>query len=272
MRYDLIIRNGRIVDGTGAPWFYGDVAVNGDTIVKIGNLKADAAIREIDAAGRVVCPGFIDSHTHYDLVPFAFGEFLYPLVEDKLLQGVSTVITGCCGNSMAPVTEENKGAWLKRRTSRNIKRHEEAHWNSFAEYLSELEKQKLGTNFACYVGHTTLRFNVLGLQDKKADADDMARMKALLRRSMEEGAIGLSAGLIYAPATFADNAELVELASVLADFNAPFSCHLRDESWHWLEAAGELIEVAEKKRHSGADPPCEDQAPEKFRRTGPKAH
>lgn len=251
MKYEIIIRNGKIVDGTGSPWYTGDVAVDGGRIVKIGNLQSDLAAREIDASGKIVSPGFIDTHTHYDLVPFEFAEFLYPLAEDKLLQGVTTVITGCCGNSMAPVTNENKGAWLKRRTSRNIERHEEAHWNSFAEYFSELEKRPLGINFASYVGHTTIRFNVLGLSDQKPTRADMEHMKELLRQSLKEGAIGLSSGLIYAPAVFSEHSELVELASVLSEFNAPFASHLRNEENNWIEATKEMIDIVEKNHIPG---------------------
>ncbi len=246
MHYGTIIRNGRVVDGSGTPWYMADVAITGDSIAEIGKFKGCRADIEIDAAGKVVCPGFIDTHTHYDLVPFEFAGFVNRLVEDKLLQGVTTVITGCCGNSMAPIAEANKAAWLKRRTSRNIERHEDAHWNSFGEYLSELEKCPLGTNFASYVGHTTLRFNALGLSDAQPTEDDMASMKEMLRQALEEGAVGLSAGLIYAPAIFSNNDEIVELASVLAEFNAPFACHLRNETSGWLDAVRDVIEVAEK--------------------------
>lgn len=251
MRFDTIIRNGRIVDGSGTPWYMADVAIAGDSIVGIGKLRGCRADIEIDAAGKVVCPGFIDTHTHYDLVPFEFAGFLNRLVEDKLLQGATTVITGCCGNSMAPVTNENKAGWLKRRTSRNIERHEDARWNSFGEYLAELEKCPLGTNFASYVGHTTLRFNALGLSDAQPTKGDMESMKEMLRRALEEGALGLSAGLIYAPAIFSKNDELVDLASVLSEFNAPFACHLRNETSGWLDAARDVIEVAEKNRIPG---------------------
>lgn len=246
MHYDIIIRNGKIVDGTNSPWFRGDIGINDDIIVKIGNLRNFIAKHEIDAFGKIVSPGFIDTHTHYDMVPFEFAEFLYPFVDDKLLQGVTTVITGCCGNSMAPVTDENKGLWFLRRASRNIERYREVSWNSFKEYQTELGKRSLGTNFASYVGHTTIRFNALGLSNKKPTKADMDIMKNMLRQSLKEGALGMSAGLIYAPAIFSDNGELVELASVLSEFNAPFACHLRNESWDWLEAVKEVIEVAER--------------------------
>ena len=251
MMYETIIRNGRIIDGSGAPWFRGDVAIDNSKIVKIGVLHNDQGRNEIDAEDSIVCPGFIDTHTHYDMVPFPFGEFINPRCEEKLLQGISTLIVACCGNSMAPLIAESKGEWLLRRTSRNIVRWEEAPWLTFAEYLSALDACELGTNFASYVGHTTLRFNCLGTEDRPPSVKEMEFMKTQLREAMEDGAIGMSSGLPYAPAVFSSTEELIELASVLKEFQAPFACHLREETWKWIESVEELIQVAEANHIPG---------------------
>ena len=244
--YDILIENAKIVDGTGSPWYKSDIGITGDTIKKIGNLKNSYGKYKIDAIGKVVCPGFIDTHTHFDLAPFGFGEFRDPLLKMRLYQGVTTQIAGCCGNSMAPITEKNKQEWFAQRTSRAIKRSNEAKWLTFKGLFEELKKQNLGTNYAYYVGHSTLRFNVLGFRSKKADNNDIKKMKKLLRRSIEEGAIGLSTGLAYSPGIFSDTEELVKLCSVLSDYNAIYASHIRSDTDQFLNAVKEVIEIAEK--------------------------
>jgi len=251
MEFDILIKGAKIVDGTGSPWYKGDIGIIADKIKKIGNLKNFTGKNIIDAKGKVVCPGFIDTHTHFDLVPFEFGEFQDPLLKMRLYQGITTQIAGCCGNSMAPITLENKKEWLSQRTARAIRRHGEANWLSFKELFIELGKQDLGTNYAYYAGHATLRFNVLGFSSKKADKNDIEKMKQLLRQSIEEGAIGLSTGLVYSPGIFSDTEELVELCSVLSDYNAIYASHIRSDTGKFLDAVEEVIEIAERNSIPG---------------------
>jgi N-acyl-D-amino-acid deacylase len=245
MEFDILIKGAKIIDGTGSPWYKGDIGVIGDKIKKIGNLKNSIGKHNINATGKVVCPGFIDAHTHFDLVPFEFGEFRDPLLKMRLYQGITTQIAGCCGNSMAPVTKKNKQEWLAQRTSRTIRRYNEANWLIFKEFFKELKKQSLGTNYAYYVGHSTLRFNVLGFSSNKADKNNIRKMKKLLRQSIEEGAIGLSTGLAYSPGIFSDTDELVELCSVLSDYNAIYASHIRNDTDKFLDAVKEVIKIAE---------------------------
>ena len=244
--FDILIKDAKIIDGTGSPWYKGDIGITGDKIKKIGNLKNFTGKYKINAMGKVVCPGFIDTHTHFDLAPFEFGEFRDPLLKMRLYQGITTQIAGCCGNSMAPLTEGNKQEWFAQRTSRAIRRYNEANWLTFKELFKELKKQDLGTNYAYYVGHSTLRFNVLGFSSNKADKNDIKKMKKLLRQSIEEGAIGLSTGLAYSPGIFSDTEELVELCSVLSDYNAIYASHIRSDTGKFLNAVKEVIEIAER--------------------------
>jgi len=251
MEFDVLIKDAKIVDGSGVPSYKGDIGIIGEKINKIGNLSSYPAKYCIDANNKIVSPGFIDTHTHFDLVPFAFGEFRDPLLKMRLYQGITTQVAGCCGNSMAPITEKNKQEWLIQRTSRVIKRYKEAHWETFEEFFTELEKQELGTNYAYYVGHSTLRFNALGFSSNKATKDDMEKMKRLLRQSIEAGAIGLSTGLVYSPGVFSDTEELVDLCSVLSDYNAIYASHIRNDTDKFLKAVEEVVEIAEKNSIPG---------------------
>jgi len=249
--FDILIRDAKIVDGSGMPCYTGDIGIIGEKINKIGQLKSYPFKYCINAKNKVASPGFIDTHTHFDLAPFDFGEFRDPLLEMRLNQGITTQVAGCCGNSMAPITEQNKKKWFTQRTSRVIKRYQEAHWGSFGEFLDELEKQKLGTNYAYYVGHGTIRYNVMGFSAKKPTRNDMNEMKRLQRNSIEEGAIGLSTGLAYSPGIFSDTEELVELGSVLSDYHAIYASHIRSDTAEFLNAVKEVVEIAEKNHIPG---------------------
>lgn len=173
MEYDIFIKNAKIIDGSGNPWFFGDVGVINDKISFVGYNKNNKGKVEIDATGKVLAPGFIDSHTHFDLGPFKFIDFEDHFLVRRLYQGITTQITGCCGNSPAPVTKENKKEWLLDDCDGNV---DNANWNSFKEYLDELDKCELGTNIASYVGHGTIRYNVLGYSDRLPNEDEMKKM------------------------------------------------------------------------------------------------
>jgi hypothetical protein len=176
-RYDLLIRNGRIVDGSGAPSFAGDVAVKGDTIVAIGPALRGEAATVIDAKGQVVSPGFIDLHTHARR-----GIFDVPTAENYVRQGVTTIFEGPDGSSPLPIRE----------------------------FLAKVEAAKPAVNFATFVGHGSIREAILGTVDKQPTAEELEKMKALAREAMEEGAFGLSTGLFYVPGTFAKTEEVIE--------------------------------------------------------------
>lgn len=244
MKFDILIRNAKIVDGSGCPWIFGDIGVSGDKIAAVGNLKDSKGITEIDAARRIVCPGFIDSHTHFDIGSFKSADLEDHYLVRRLYQGITTQISGCCGNSPAPITERNKGEWLD--SQYGIESPSAFNWLSFGDYLNELEKCELGTNFASYVGHGTIRYNVMGYSDRCPNEEEMEEMKQILRKAMDEGALGISTGLIYPPGSFADTEELVELCSALKEYKGIYASHIRSESRLWLESVREAIEIGEK--------------------------
>ena len=212
-RYDLLIRNGRIVDGSGAPSFIGDVAVNGDTIVAIGpNLRGEAAT-VIDAKGQVVSPGFIDLHTHARR-----GIFDVPTAENYVRQGVTTIFEGPDGSSPLPI----------------------------GEFLAKVEAARPAVNFATFVGHGSIREAVLGNIDKQPTAEELEKMKALARQAMEDGAFGLSSGFFYVPGTFAKTEEVIELAKAIAPYRGMHTSHIRDEGAGVIESVKETIRVGEE--------------------------
>src|SRR5262245_2788553 len=179
--YDLVIRNARIVDGTGSPWYRGDIGVRGDTIARIAPRIDSAASRTIDAGGHVVAPGFIDIHTHARR-----GIFEVPTADNYVRQGVTTLIEGPDGSSPLPI-------------------------KPFFERLSGVS---ITPNFALFVGQGTVRDAVIGSVNRKATADEIEKMRGLVRQGMLDGAFGLSSGLFYVPGTFTPTAEVIELAKV----------------------------------------------------------
>ena len=209
--YDLVIRNGRIVDGTGSPWYSGDIGIRQGRIARIGNLTGAAAKRTIDARGMVVAPGFIDMLGQSELTML-----VNPHLPSKIYQGITTEITGE-GGSVAPVNDAILQA------DRVDYEHYGIHpdWRTFREYFARLEKQGMGINLASYVGATQVRRMVLGDDDRAPNADELARMKALVRQAMQEGAVGLSTSLQYAPAPYASTEELIALAAEAASVDQP---------------------------------------------------
>ena len=246
MKYDLLIKNAKIIDGSGTPWFPGDVAVSGDRIAAVGCLgslaEAEAA-RVLDASGKILAPGFIDTHTHLDLTPFACNNSQDPQSVRRLRQGITTQIFGCCGIGPAPVNEVSKAAWMER--TFGIHDAGELDWNSFGEYLDALAKKPLGVNFAGYVGHGAIRHCVMGFENRKASRQELDAMKKLLASAMKSGALGMSTGLIYAPGVFADKEELLELCSVLKEYGGIYASHIRSENKGWLESVEEVVELCE---------------------------
>jgi N-acyl-D-amino-acid deacylase len=211
--YDLLIRNARIVDGTGNPWFYSDIGIKDGKIAAIGKLDNRSATRTIDAAHRVVAPGFIDVHTHVE------GEIdRVPRADNFLLDGVTTIVTGNCGGSRL----------------------------NLADWFGKLEKQGLGINLASFVGHNTVRSEVMGTANRLATPAEIERMQAVVDKAMRDGAVGFSTGLIYIPGTYSNTAEVVALAKAAAKYGGVYASHMRDEGPHVIEAIDEAVTVGKE--------------------------
>jgi N-acyl-D-amino-acid deacylase len=217
--FDIVIVNGHVVDGTGSPWYSADVGIRGGRIAAIGNLHGAAAKQRIDAAGKVVAPGFIDM-----LGQSEFTILVDPRLPSKIFQGITTEITGE-GGSAAPMTGHARveaGPTLEHYGLT-------ADWQTLGEYFARLERQGIGINLASYVGATTLREVVIGGENRPATPAELARMRSLVREAMEQGAVGVSTSLEYAPAPYASTEELIALASEAAPLGGIYATHMRSE-------------------------------------------
>lgn len=210
--YDLIIRNGKIIDGTGNSWFYGDIGVTDGKIVRIGNLKEATGAQDIDAKGLIVAPGFIDVHTHIE-----GSEIRIPTAGNFIHDGVTSVITGNCGGSSSDI----------------------------ADYFRKIDSVKTSINIATLIGHNTVRRAVMGESQRDPTADEQKQMEELVAKSMREGAVGLSTGLIYVPGTYAKTEEVVGLAKASARYGGVYASHIRSEGDHVTEAIDEAIGIGE---------------------------
>ena len=238
--FDLLIRNGTIINGTGSPSFYGDIGITDGKIVKIGKGLADAK-QIIEADGLVVTPGFIDSHSHSDSRVLEFPEQI-----EKIEQGITTSIAGQCGSSPAPVgcdvdpeTAPQIGAYGK---STDI-------YADAGTFLDILKDVPLGANMAAFVGHGALRRAVMGIENRAPTADELEQMKRHLHIAMDHGALGVSFGLIYTPGCYAQTDELIEIAKVVGERHGIVAAHIRDEGDRLVQAAEEFLTVI---RASGA--------------------
>lgn len=235
-KFEIIIRNGLIYDGSGSPSFMGDIAINDDTIAAIGNLKNAIGNLEIDATGKAISPGFINVQSWAN----------ESLIEDgcsqsDIRQGVTLEILGE-GWSEGPYKEFMKKEKIE--AQGDIKYPIE--WNTLGQYLEFLEKKGVSTNVASFVGATTVRINVLKHEDRQPSVKELNEMKALVRQAMEEGAIGISSALIYTPGSFADTDELIELCKEVAKYDGIYISHVRSEGDQFLEALDEFIQITEK--------------------------
>lgn len=210
---DLLVREARVVDGTGRPWFISDVAVDGGRIVAMGSNLDLGASRTIYAAGRILAPGFIDVHTHADR-----GIQELPRADNFILDGVTTVVGGNCGGSATDIAEWSRG-------------------------LTEL-----GINVATLVGHNSVRRQVMGLEDRSPSAPELEQMQALVEKAMKDGAVGFSTGLLYVPGTYADTEEVVSLASVAARYGGIYASHIREQGAELHKSIDEAVEVGREAR------------------------
>ncbi|MEC9220257.1 MAG: D-aminoacylase [SAR324 cluster bacterium] len=217
---DLILRNARIIDGTGGPSQYGDVAIQDDRLLAVGETGNIQASRELDVGGKVVCPGFVDSHTHDDRLLLSD-----PNMSCKVSQGVTTVVAGNCGISLAPLQIDHRPP----PPLDLLVKHQDQFFSGFGTYLQTLAEEPPSLNALCQVGHTTLRAAVMDSYDRPANAEEVSKMRKMLEDSLEAGACGMSTGLFYAPANAAPTSEVVELARALHEHGAFHTTHMRDE-------------------------------------------
>ncbi len=208
--YDVLIRNARVVDGTGNPWYRADVGIRGGRIAKIGTLPAATADRVIDAANRVLAPGFIDVHTHIER-----GIFLAPRADAFLFDGVTSVVTGNCGSSATDLKD----------------------------FFTRLEKAGIGMNISALIGHNTVRAAAMGSANRAPKPEELEKMKELVAQGMRDGAVGFSTGLWYVPGVYSQTGEVVELARAAAPFGGVYATHMRDEGVSVEEAIREAITI-----------------------------
>jgi len=241
-QYDIIIRNGLLVDGSGEPSYLGDLAILGDTIAAIGNLGPAKGSEEIDATGMVVAPGFINMLSWANVSLIEDGRS-----QSDIRQGVTLEVMGE-GRSMGPLNDRMKKSMKENQGSIKY----DVNWTTLGEYLQFLEEKGVSTNVASFVGNGTLRQYLMGFENRPPTAVELDSMKLLLRQAMEEGAVGMSTSLIYVPSGHASTEEIIELAKVVAEYDGMYISHIRDEEGELLEAVNELITIAE-----GAELPAE---------------
>jgi len=238
--FDVIIKNGHIVDGAANPWFKADIGITEEKIAEIGRLDKERAARVIDAKGLVVSPGFLDMHSHSDLVLL-----INPKAESKIRQGITTEVIGNCGGSAAPLND-----FLKTEMRKTTPLLEEAklelNWSTMREYLNRLDKQGAALNVAPLVGHENIRALVIGFDNRAPTDAELKKMKNILGRAMEDGAFGMSTGLIYPPGCYAKTDELMELSRMVAKHGGIYTSHIRGEGEELISSVKETIKIGEK--------------------------
>ncbi|MDF3076754.1 MAG: D-aminoacylase [Sphingobacteriaceae bacterium] len=212
-RADILIKNGRIIDGAGNPWFYGDVAVKKNKIIAVGNLENYRAKKIIDAHKKIIAPGFIDVHTHIE-----GDEKVTPTANNFIYDGVTTVITGNCGSSNVDIKK----------------------------YFKRLDSIKLSINVASFIGHNDVREAVLGTENRAPNAEELHRMEGIVEKAMKDGAVGFSTGLIYIPGTYAKTDEVAALAKAASKYHGIYTSHIRSESQQVFAAINEAIDIGKQ--------------------------
>jgi N-acyl-D-amino-acid deacylase len=235
---DIAIKNGTVVDGTGAAGVRADVGIADDRIVAVGEL-VEGAGRTIDAAGRIVAPGFIDAHAHSD-----FALLRDPLNPEKVMQGVTTNVIGNCAFSPAPVDDTVR--LFFETLLQHVFGTVEIRWTDFADLLGVYESEGVAPNLKSLAGQGTIRMVAMGMANRPADAGEMRAMQRHLAAAMEAGALGVSTGLMYPPGSFAQTEELIELTKTVADYGGLYATHMRNEDDHLLDALAEAIRIGEE--------------------------
>jgi len=237
---DVLIKNGRLVDGTGNPWAYGDVGIKDGRIACIGSIDAEAR-ETVDAGRKVVAPGFIDGHTHSDLMLFD-----QPFNEAKLRQGVTTEVVGNCGLAPAPLDPariELLRSYIEPVVGRASKPWT---WRTAGQYMDALAALRPAENVATYVAHGSLRIAAMGFEKRPASKAELAVMKDLLVEGLRAGAVGLSIGLLYAPGSYTTKEELAELCGAMVPYNGLLAAHIRGEGNHLMASLNEVLWIAER--------------------------
>jgi len=212
-RFDIVIANGRIIDGAGNPWYYGDIGIRGDSIVAIGKLDTAAAVRRLDAKGMFVAPGFIDIHTHARR-----GILLDPAAKNYIRQGVTTIFEGPDGSSPLPI----------------------------APFLEKVGAAKIAPNFGTFAGQGSIREQVMGLVNRPATPEEIEKMRQITRQAMLDGAFGVTTGLFYVPGNFTPTEEVIEIEKVVGAMGGMHHSHMRDEAAHVLDSVRETIRIGEE--------------------------
>lgn len=239
--FDILITNGRVIDGAGNPWTWADVAVQGDHIVAVGKLNGAAAKHVIDADGQFVTPGFVDFHTHSDLQPLAD-----PLYECKTRQGVTLDVIGQDGLGLAPVTTETAAQLRSQLAGWNgDPPNVEWNWRTVTEYLDRFENTT-AINVAMLVPHGTVRMAVMGTENRAPTDDELNKMRALVDQCMREGAVGLSTGLTYTPGMYATDDEIVELCKMIRPYGGYYCPHHRNYGTYAIQGYSDSIEIARR--------------------------
>src|SRR5712691_10477113 len=239
MDFEVLIRNGRVVDGTGAPPRAAEVGIRGSVVARVGRLHGSKAERIIDADGKYVAPGFIDIHTHSDV-----GILVEPTAECAVRQGVTTHVIGDCGDSPAPISDEYRELAVRR-----FEYYSNAwdwKWSSYGEYLEFMERQGVGINIAGLVGHGAIRLAVMGFEERPPIEAELRSMIGHVDEAMRSGAFGMSTGVVYPPGCFADTQEIVELAGVVARHDGFYASHIRGERETIVDAVKECIDIGER--------------------------
>jgi N-acyl-D-amino-acid deacylase len=235
--FDLAIKNGRIIDGSGNPWYNADIVVSNGRIESISKTCIEGNMT-IDAEGLVVAPGFIDAHSHSDLILIA-----EPDAKPKVMQGITTEVIGQDGLGEAPIRDDVLEDWRRLLSGLNGDPDIEWSWRSFGEYLDALESARPATNVLALVGHGNLRLLAMGMENRAPTPSELDEMRRLLADSMSEGSFGMSTGLIYPPCVYADAVELAELCKVASEHSGVFVVHMRNEGDRLLESIEEVVAI-----------------------------
>lgn len=240
--FDLLLKNAKIFDGLGNPWFHGDLAVKEEKIAAVGKISEEHAAYVFDAAGKALTPGFVDAHTHSDRTALFVNN-----PDAKILQGVTTEVAGNCGQSIAPISKEHLDL-LKRSLSPYLPKSEPVvwDWETSAQMLRRLDSQGHITDLVCLVGHGTVRMATMGVEARPCTEKELEKMKYYVAEAMESGCAGISTGLIFPPGCYAEREEIVELCKVVAKYNGIYCAHIRGEAGSLLDALEEAMDIAEK--------------------------
>lgn len=237
----ILIKNGLVIDGTGAAGFKADVLVDGDTIIAVGDLQNVHAERTIDARDRVISPGFIDMHSHADVsLP------IFPTADSLMHQGITTIVPGNCGLSPAPLAEFSREEFMATINSDDLPKLPDQEWSTFGEFLDYLEKIGVSPNVIPLVGQGAVRAAVMGFSSDRPTEEQMETMQNIVEQSMSEGAAGMSTGLIYPPGSYATTDELAEVSKPLGEKGGIYFSHIRGEGDTLLEALQEAVEIGRR--------------------------